>query len=472
MITINDQEASVTITPQDNTDKMVVKYIDSNGDSKEVVATKDGDKWSLNDNVDGINIDGTNGVITITHDGVQNGSEVRVQATQGNSNPSEVTTQVPNKETTPAAPMITINDQEASVTITPQDNTDKMVVKYIDSNGDSKEVVATKDGDKWSLNDNVDGMNIDGTNGVITITHDGVQNGSEVRVQATQGNSNPSEVTTQVPNKETTPAAPMITINDQEASVTITPQDNTDKMVVKYIDSNGDSKEVVATKDGDKWSLNDNVDGMNIDGTNGVITITHDGVQNGSEVRVQATQGNSNPSEVTIKVPNKETTPAAPVITTNDQEASVTITPKDNTDKMVVKYIDPNGQQKEIIATKAEDKWSLNDKVKGINIDIIKGVITITHDGVQNGSHVTIQATQGNSDPSEVTAKVSYKETAPKPPIIQLDKQKKHITITPQDNTDKVSINIVKPNGKIIDITSNKIGKTWKFNKKNPWYQY
>ncbi|SFZ78214.1 hypothetical protein SAMN03097721_02157, partial [Staphylococcus pasteuri] len=104
---------------------------------------------------------------------------------------------------------------------------------------------------------------------------------------------------------------------------------------------------------------------------------------------------------------------------------SLTITPQDNTDKMVVKYIDPNGQQKELIATKAEDKWSLNDKVKGINIDIINGVITITHDVVQNGSHVTIQATQGNSDPSEVTAKVSYKETAPKPPIIQLDKQKK-----------------------------------------------
>ena len=195
-------------------------------------------------------------------------------------------------------------------------------------------------------------------------------------------------------------------------------------MVVKYIDSNGQQKEISATKIENKWSLNDKVKGINIDNTSGVVTVTHDGVQNDSEVTVKATQGNSNPSEVTIKVPNKETTPAAPVITTNDQEASVTITPKDNTDKMVVKYIDPNGQQKEIIATKAEDKWSLNDKVKGINIDIIKGVITITHDGVQNGSHVTIQATQGNSDPSEVTAKVSYKETAPKPPIIQLDKQK------------------------------------------------
>ncbi|RIO37749.1 cell wall anchor protein, partial [Staphylococcus pasteuri] len=106
----------------------------------------------LNDKVKGINIDNTSGVVTVTHDGVQNDSEVTVKATQGNSNPSEVTTQVPNKETTPAAPVITTNDQEASITITPQDNTDKMVVKYIDPNGDSKEVVATKDGDKWSLN--------------------------------------------------------------------------------------------------------------------------------------------------------------------------------------------------------------------------------------------------------------------------------------------------------------------------------
>ncbi len=463
----NEEEASLIIQPQGDTDKMTINYIGLDGESKEVVATKISDHWELNDNPKGISINDINGEVVVNYEGVQVGSEVTAESNYGNSDSSLIARdKIPLKQATPVAPVISSDDQEASVTITPQDNTDKMVVKYIDPNGQQKELIATKTEDKWSLNDKVKGINIDNTSGVVTVTHDGVQNGSEVTVKATQGNSNPSEVTTLVPNKETTPAAPVITSNNQEASITITPQDNTDKMVVKYIDSNGQQKEISATKIENKWSLNDKVKGINIDNTSGVVTVTHDGVQNDSEVTVKATQGNSNPSEVTIKVPNKETTPAAPVITTNDQEASVTITPKDNTDKMVVKYIDPNGQQKEIIATKAEDKWSLNDKVKGINIDIIKGVITITHDGVQNGSHVTIQATQGNSDPSEVTAKVSYKETAPKPPIIQLDKQKKHITITPQDNTDKVSINIVKPNGKIIDITSNKIGKTWKFNKK------
>ncbi len=463
----NEEEASLIIQPQGDTDKMTINYIGLDGESKEVVATKISDHWELNDNPKGISINDINGEVVVNYEGVQVGSEVTAESNYGNSDSSLIARdKIPLKQVTPVAPVISSDDQEASVTIKPQDNTDKIVVKYIDPNGQQKELIATKTEDKWSLNDKVKGINIDNTSGVVTVTHDGVQIGSEVTVKATQGNSNPSEVTTLVPNKETTPATPVITTNDQEASITVTPQDNTDKMVVKYIDSNGQQKEIIATRAEDKWSLNDNVDGINIDGTNGVITITHGGVQNGSNFTVQAIQGNSNPSEVTSQVPYKEAIPAAPVITSNDQEASVTITPQDNTDKLVVKYIDPNGQQKELIATKTEDKWSLNDKVKGINIDHTSGVITITHEAVQNDSHITTQATQGNSDPSEVTAKVSYKETAPKPPIIQLDKQKKHITITPQDNTDKVSINIVKPNGKIIDITSNKIGKTWKFNKK------
>ena len=45
-------------------------------------------------------------------------------------------------------------------------------------------------------------------------------------------------------------------------------------------------------------------------------------------------------------MPVKETTPMAPVITSDEANASVTVTPQGDSDKMTVHYVAPNGDPK------------------------------------------------------------------------------------------------------------------------------
>ena len=41
-------------------------------------------------------------------------------------------------------------------------------------------------------------------------------------------------------------------------------------------------------------------------------------------------------------------------MTTNEENASLTVTPQGDTDKMTVQYVGPNGDPKEVVATKQE----------------------------------------------------------------------------------------------------------------------
>ncbi|MEJ7464340.1 hypothetical protein WL514_12390, partial [Staphylococcus saprophyticus] len=129
------------------------------------------------------------------------------------------------------------------------------------------------------------------------------------------GNSDASpEARANVPVKEATPAAPTISPDEANVSVTVTPQGDSDKMTVHYIAPNGDAKEVVATKVGNQWTLNETPTGISIDNTNGAVTVNYQGVQNGSEVSTSETHGNSDASpEARANVPVKEATPMAPV---------------------------------------------------------------------------------------------------------------------------------------------------------------
>ena len=49
----------------------------------------------------------------------------------------------------------------------------------------------------------------------------------------------------------------------------------------------------------------------------------------------------------------KEATPTAPIHNSDEANASVTVTPQVDSDKMTIHYVAPNGDPKEVIATKA-----------------------------------------------------------------------------------------------------------------------
>ncbi|VED31408.1 cell wall surface anchor family protein [Staphylococcus warneri] len=468
VITSDEASASVTVTPQGESDKMTVHYIAPNGDPKEVIATKVGNQWALKETPTGISIDNTSGAVTVNYQGVQNGSEVSVSETHGNSDASpEARANVPVKEATPAAPTITPDEASASVTVIPQGDSDKMTVHYVAPNGDPKEVIATKVGNQWTLNETPTGISIDNTSGAVTVNYQGVQNGSEISASETHGNSDVSpEVQTNVPVKETTPVAPVITPDEASASVTVTPQGESDKMTVHYVAPNGDAKEVIVTKVGNQWTLNETPTGISIDNANGAVTISYQGVQNGSEVTANESHGNSDTStEARANVPVKEATPMAPVITPDEASASVTVTPQSDADKMTIHYVAPNGDAKEVIATKVGNQWTLKETPTGISIDNASGAVTISYQGVQNGSEVTANESHGNSDTStEARANVPVKEATPAAPTITPDEANASVTVTPQGESDKMTIHYVAPNGEAKEVVATKVGNQWTLN--------
>ncbi|WP_260842506.1 energy transducer TonB [Staphylococcus warneri] len=464
----DEAKASVTVIPQGDADKMTVHYVAPNGDPKEVIATKVGNQWTLNDTPIGISIDNTSGAITVGYNGVQNGSEVTANESHGNSDASpEARANVPMKEATPTAPVVTQDETNASVTVTPQGDADKMTVHYVAPNGDPKEVVATKVGNQWTLNEVPTGISIDNTSGAVTVNYQGVQNGSEISASETHGNSDASpEARANVPMKEATPTAPVVTQDETNASVTVTPQGDADKMTVHYVAPNGDAKEVIATKVGNQWTLNETPTGISIDSASGAVTISYQGVQNGSEVTANESHGNSDTSpEARANVPVKEATPMAPVITPDEASASVTVTPQSDADKMTIHYVAPNGEAKEVVATKVGNQWTLNDTPTGISIDNTSGAVTISYQGVQNGSEVTANESQGNSNAStEARSNVPVKEATPTAPVITPDEANASVTVTPQGESDKMTVHYIASNGDSKEVIATKKDNQWTLN--------
>ena len=138
------------------------------------------------------------------------------------------------------------------------------------------------------------------------------------------------------PAKAPAPAAPTVARDEAKAEVKVTPSANADKVEISI----GTDK-VVATKTGTTWTLSPEKTGVIIDGTSGVVTISHNAANAGTQISATAKHGNSDASRSsdTVNLPARRyypipdsynATPQPSTPTQPDQGATETPTSPSN----------------------------------------------------------------------------------------------------------------------------------------------
>ena len=180
------------------------------------------------------------------------------------------------------------------MTVTPSANADRVEISI-----GSETVVATKTGTTWTLSPEKAGVSIEGGSGVVTISHNAAAAGTSITATAKHGNSDASgsSDTVNLPAKAAAPAAPTVTANESNANVTVTPSANADEVEISI----GTDK-VVAKKTGTTWTLSPAKAGVSIEGTSGVVTISHNAAPAGTSITATAKHGNSDASESSVAV--------------------------------------------------------------------------------------------------------------------------------------------------------------------------
>ncbi|MEJ7180035.1 YSIRK signal domain/LPXTG anchor domain surface protein, partial [Staphylococcus capitis] len=401
IIEINHVIPNLTITPANKADKLNITYQNTSNESTSIIANKINDNWSLNSNVDGITIEPQSGLVTINYQVVYPESVVVANDTTVNSDTSEESREnMPRKEATPEAPDIEANEEHVNVEVTPKGEASKVEIIYINPENEPASINAIKNGETWTLDKQVSHINIDGHTGKVTVGYQAVQAESEVATTETKGNSDSSsESKLKMPRKEVTPEAPDIKASEEHVNVEITPKGESTNLEVKYTDTNGQPSSIIASKNGGVWSLDKQVPHIELDETNGKVTIGYQAVQAESEIIATETKGNSNSStESKVTMPRKETTPEAPTIEADEEHANVEVTPKDEVTKLVINYTNQEGQTDSIIANKNDGTWSLNKKVSHVELDNQTSKITIGYQAVQAESEIVTTEIKGNSD--------------------------------------------------------------------------
>ncbi|MCO6288799.1 LPXTG cell wall anchor domain-containing protein [Staphylococcus epidermidis] len=470
IVEANEEHVNVTIAPNGEATQIAIKYRTPDGQETTLIASKNGSSWTLNKQIDYVNIEENSGKVTIGYQAVQLESEVIATETKGNSDASaESRITMPRKEATPHSPIVEANEEHVNVTIAPNGEATQIAIKYRTPDGQETTLIASKNGSSWTLNKQIDHVNIDENSGKVTIGYQAVQPESEIIATETKGNSDASaESRITMPRKEATPHSPIVEANEEHVNVTIAPNGEATQIAIKYRTPDGQEATLVASKNESSWTLNKQIDHVNIDENSGKVTIGYQAVQPESEIIATETKGNSDASaESRITMPVKEKTPAPPISIINESNASVEIIPQVNVTQLSLQYIDAKGQQQNLIATLNQNQWTLNKNVSHITVDKNTGKVLINYQAVYPESEVIARESKGNSDSSNVSMVIMPRKTAtPKPPIIKVDEMNASLAIIPYKNNTAINIHYIDKKGIKSMVTAIKNNDQWQLDEK------
>ncbi|MBE7347789.1 YSIRK signal domain/LPXTG anchor domain surface protein, partial [Staphylococcus epidermidis] len=391
IVEANEEHVNVVIAPNGEATQITVKYRTPDGQEATFIASKTNQQWTLNKQIDHVNVDENSGKVTMGYQAVQPESEIIATETKGNSDASaENRVTMPRKEATPIPPTLEASVQEASVTVTPNENATKVFIKYLDINDEISTIIASKNESSWTLNKDNFGIKIDPLTGKVIISYVAVQPESDVIATESQGNSDLSEESRIImPTKEEIPEPPILESDSIEAKVNIFPNDEATRVVIMYTSLDGQESTLVASKTNQQWTLNKQIDHVNVDENSGKVTIDYQAVQPESEVIATETKGNSDVSaESRITMPRKEATPLSPIVEANEERVNVTIAPNGEATQIAIKYRTLDGQEATLIASKNESSWTLNKQIDHVNVDENSGKVTLGYQAVQPESEI------------------------------------------------------------------------------------
>ena len=468
IIKSNNQIPNITISPADKADKLTITYQNTDNESASIIGNKLNNQWSLNNNIPGIEIDMQTGLVTIDYKAVYPESVVGANDKTGNSDASaESRITMPRKEATPLSPIVEANEERVNVVIAPNGEATQIAVKYRTPDGQEATLIASKNESSWTLNKQIDHVNIDENSGKVTIGYQAVQPESEVIATETKGNSDASaESRITMPVKEKTPAPPISIINESNASVEIIPQVNVTQLSLQYIDAKGQQQNLIATLNQNQWTLNKNVSHITVDKNTGKVLINYQAVYPESEVIARESKGNSDSSNVSMVImPRKTATPKPPIIKVDEMNASLAIIPYKNNTAINIHYIDKKGIKSMVTAIKNNDQWQLDEKIKYVKIDAKTGTVIINYQIVQENSEIIATAINGNSDKSEeVKVLMPIKEFTPLAPLLETNYKKATVSILPQSNATKLDFKYRDKKGDSKIIIVKRFKNIWKAN--------